>query len=106
MGRMVHGSCEEGVGQLRFFRCPTRRAMARWHELPANIRFLSRESRSRACAHYARLANGRWYCADRALLRERRSRDRNSQVSRTFMAIALLRGEERPAVYFGVFDSE
>jgi hypothetical protein len=43
------------------------------------------------------------YCA---VLRERRSRDRNSAFSKTFMAIARPRGEETLAVYFGILDSE
>ncbi len=47
---------EEGQGRRRsaYVRCSSRRANARWRDLPANRRFLSRGGRLRAPARFAR----------------------------------------------------
>jgi hypothetical protein len=77
---------------IEMFSCPSWRVIARERRLPANYNFLSRGTNSRACAHYARKIARLPYCAYRAVLRERRSRDRNLAISRTFIRIALSRG--------------
>jgi hypothetical protein len=56
-------------------------------------------ARQRDSTNYLQMSG--FYCADAV-----RALPRNSAIGRTFIAIALSRGEETLAVNFGTFDSE